>query len=251
MLAYKPVSAVECLGRVWRLNVQFDVVLRTYDLQKDPLFTPSEKLQMMMRMFVKWYDRWRVRRLSDEQLAQLYQTIAEQCLTVKSRPSNDNRKSFDFKQDASLIYASFWQAYHIDLHVTKPHWQEFIALFQGLPQSTKIKEVMDIRLRDIPLPDKHNAKHVRKLQEAKAYWALEVDPEEAARTFQEGVDALTSKLVMWAKAAERKPDGPNTIPKGGVSGVPSKVDGSSGDATHENQVSATELRSDYRDENTE
>lgn len=58
-------------------------------------------------------------------------------------------KCFDFRVDASRIYASFFQAYKIDLTKENPHWWSFISLFNALPDDTIIKKIIDIRTRKI------------------------------------------------------------------------------------------------------
>lgn len=52
---------------------------------------------------------------------------------------------YSFNDDASRIYASFFQQYHIDLSKVKLHWWKFKALFEGLSEETSMRKVMDIR----------------------------------------------------------------------------------------------------------
>ncbi|HFI0404265.1 TPA: Gp15 family bacteriophage protein [Streptococcus suis] len=54
---------------------------------------------------------------------------------------------FSLKYDGDYIYASFLQAYNIDLIEVcdSLHWQKFNALLNGLPNGTKFVEVLKIR----------------------------------------------------------------------------------------------------------
>ncbi|HFU4000645.1 TPA: Gp15 family bacteriophage protein [Streptococcus suis] len=54
---------------------------------------------------------------------------------------------FSLKYDGDYIYASFLQAYNIDLVEVcdSLHWQKFNALLNGLPNGTKFVEILKIR----------------------------------------------------------------------------------------------------------
>ena len=55
------------------------------------------------------------------------------------------KKIFDFEYDADIIYASFWQQYHIDLVETNMHWWKFKALLYGLTEDTQFSKVVQYR----------------------------------------------------------------------------------------------------------
>lgn len=64
--------------------------------------------------------------------------------------ANDEPKEkapYDIRYDGDYIYASFLQAYGIDLFDVqgKLHWKKFNALLSGLPEGTKFMEVVKIR----------------------------------------------------------------------------------------------------------
>lgn len=54
---------------------------------------------------------------------------------------------YDIRYDGDYIYSSFLQAYGIDLFDVqgKLHWRKFNALLSGLPEGTKLMEVIKIR----------------------------------------------------------------------------------------------------------
>ena len=75
------------------------------------------------------------------------------------------------------------------------HWKKFIALFQGLSEDTKIREVMKIRAMDIPEPNKWNWKQRKQIMELKSYYALPVQ----GGGGQQGLDRLFGSLEALAK----------------------------------------------------
>ena len=109
-------------------------------------------------------------------------------------------RALDFEQDAGYILASFRQAYGIDLYAERGRldWRVFIALFNGLPDDTKIREVMKIRAQKIPERTKHNSEQVDALVKAKMAYALRFSEEEAEATFQRGVNKLVGTLMSMA-----------------------------------------------------
>lgn len=106
------------------------------------------------------------------------------------------QKLFDFEEDGEYIYASFMQDYGIDLvdMQGKLPWQRFIALFQGLSDNTKIKEVMRIRGMEIPEPTKTNRKEIQNLMELKTYYALGYKEDNG----KEGLERLFATLEGMA-----------------------------------------------------
>jgi len=64
--------------------------------------------------------------------------------------ANDDTKQrapYDIRYDGDYIYSSFVQAYNMDLFDMqgKLHWRKFNALLSGLPEGTKLTEVIKIR----------------------------------------------------------------------------------------------------------
>lgn len=68
---------------------------------------------------------------------------------MKTTASNGEQEQapYDIRYDGDYIYASFLQAYGIDLFDVqgKLHWKKFNALLSGLPEGTKFMEVIKIR----------------------------------------------------------------------------------------------------------
>ena len=128
---------------------------------------------------------------------ELLNDIYKNCVNTKQRLSvKQQLPVFDFEEDAEYIYASFMLDYGIDLINVQGqlHWKKFIALFQGLSESTKIREVMKIRSMEVPRYDGHNQKQIQEIQELKSYYALPV----RGGGGQQGLDALFTALESQA-----------------------------------------------------
>jgi len=189
-------------GRRYRLNLAFDNVLRVFEVQRDPLFTPAQRVHLAVELLI---GRRAARRLPFGKLSELLSRISAEFLSPKTRPvSPGGPRVLDWTQDAPLIYAAFLQAYGIDLIKQRGRldWRVFLALFQALPESTKIREVMGIRRCDLPAPDKYNADQIKKLIEAKQYYAIELSEEEAQANLQAGLDRFGAALVSRAKRGD-------------------------------------------------
>lgn len=187
-----------------KLNLSFDVVLKVLELQREQLLSMPEKRDIALQLLL--CNPKKIRKYSSVQRTDLLRRIFEDhIITGKKKTSGNEGKVFDFEQDAGFIYASFLQAYGIDLieQQGKLPWQKFLALFQGLPEDTKIREVMGIRGRKLPKPTKYNGEEIKALREAKRFYALEVSAEEAEQQFQRGLDKLANTLAGRAiKAGE-------------------------------------------------
>ena len=116
--------------------------------------------------------------------------------------NNGSKKSFDFVQDAELIYSAFMQSYHIDLieQQGKLHWLKFLALFSSLPSNTKFSEVIKIRMQPVPKATKYNQEERMALIEAKKNVALVISEEERQRNIQNGLRQIAT--ILLAKKGE-------------------------------------------------
>ena len=76
----------------------------------------------------------------------------------------------------------------------KLQWKNFCKLLDGLPDKTKLKEVMRIRAMEVPEPTKYNQKERQNIMELKAYYALPVKRTEGGN----GLDVLFSTLERMA-----------------------------------------------------
>jgi hypothetical protein len=79
--------------------------------------------------------------------------------------------SYDWFQDAPLIFSAFSQTYSLSLdEITSMHWWRFLALFEGLPGDTRFMEV--IRIRTMEIDPKEKAETRERKRRAKKAVAL-------------------------------------------------------------------------------
>ena len=168
-------------GKRYRLDLSWDNVLRTIDVFSDPKISDEIQLETALDNLV-------IRRhpVAGKLLDAIFMLIF---------PKNSGGEQvIDFKQDADLIAAGFRQAYGIDLKKNHMHWCEFMALLKGLPKSTRMAEVIDIRQRPIPQPTKYNAEERAALIRAKASVAIKKE-----NSFEKGLLKMYETLSAQAK----------------------------------------------------
>lgn len=172
----KELPTAYCYGKTkLRLNMAFDVVLRVFDAMHEDDFSEGDKVEVSLRLLVRNYRA--IGKLPIGTQTIILKSIFEEFIQPSKKNSKSTVKLYDFAKDAPYIYASFLQAYGIDLceQRGKLHWWKFIAMFLSLPKDTKMSEIQVIRQRKIPAPNKHNQEEIRALQEAKRYYALDDD----------------------------------------------------------------------------
>ncbi len=180
----------------FKLNLAFDNVLRCYEMIDKEDIDELLKIDLVLDMLVK--DD--CSKLSDLDKRKLLHIIFRDFInTNKKNIKSSNKKAMDYIQDSKYIYASFMQAYGIDLleEQGKMSWMRFTALLEGLPENTKLKEVISIRLRKLPKLTKHNMEERKALLEQKAFYRLE-STEVNTNNYQEGANALFNYLKSIA-----------------------------------------------------
>lgn len=106
-------------------------------------------------------------------------------------------RAFDFEQDRDLIYSAFRQAYGVDLEQERGclSWSDFLALLAAVPDDTKLAQIINIRLRPVPKPTRHNHEEIAQLLRLKAKYRVKLTPEEEAQQFQKGLQKLAESLM--------------------------------------------------------
>ena len=179
--------SIKYRGAVFLLRPSFDRVLKLFELYADPDISELDKAKEGRRLIVP---------LSP--LGAL--EPAFEALIGKSERSKEKQKTVDFLQDADLIYAGFMQAYGVDLYKQQGrlHWWNFIQLFNGLPDDTKIAQVISIRSQEIPKPNGHNADEIQRIMKLKQAVALDQTQEEREQQLQAGLARLFNRLYAEA-----------------------------------------------------
>ena len=155
--------SVSCGGKAYRLRPWFDRVLEMLAVNARGDLDDGEKREHAVWLLVAS----RPPKTSADR-AHLLETIVNEI--IQPRPSKvKGPRLFDFAQDAPYIYAAFRQAYGIDLYREhgRLHWWAFLALFQALPEDTRMREIISIRARPIPRANGHNSDQIAALLQAK------------------------------------------------------------------------------------
>lgn len=183
------------LGRCkFKVNPAFDVVLKIQKLYREAL-DDDVKIEQALKMLVK--SRFKLSLLTFNEKSELLELIYKECINTKARPRMSQKAPvFDFEYDFEYIYSSFMLDYRIDLidMQNKLSWKKFIALFEGLSEKTKIREVMNIRSMEVPQYNGHNQKQIQEIQELKSYYTLPVK----GGGGQQGLNTLFSTLERMA-----------------------------------------------------
>ncbi|MFS1025135.1 Gp15 family bacteriophage protein [Enterococcus casseliflavus] len=187
-LQYRLEETVEIEGVTYPIDLSFDTVLRLFDLLKDPVLTESEKIVLGLQLLLgvsflceietqntiflsilEMFDIW-------EKPKSRYDRNGKK-LKPKMKEIADQHFSFDY--DAPNIYAAFYQAYGIDLFDQrgKMRWEKFIALFGGLPDETRFRQIVSIRTKKMPT-GKGNKEAKDELRKLKKLYALPKEGEE-------------------------------------------------------------------------
>lgn len=185
----KTKDEVEISGNIYPLNASFNVMLKLIDLLKEKRLSDINKLKIGIKLV---FGR-------DTELSELsLETQAEAIRQVFDKYLKDSKTDKPVKRDlqgnimpeleedekeilysinfdAEYIFASFMQAYGIDLieQQGKLHWFKFKALLSCLPEGTKFQQVMSIRSWE--KPSKSNDAHETQMKKLQRIYAL---PEE-------------------------------------------------------------------------
>jgi hypothetical protein len=109
----------------------------------------------------------------------------------ESEGAGEHEPVFDFAEDEALFYAAFLAVYGIDLNTVKLHWVDFCALFKGLPDECRLKQVLSVRatkMQDVP---KYDRGRIAKL---KRIYALRAQREPKYASAEERDNAMKIRL---------------------------------------------------------
>ena len=110
-----------------------------------------------------------------------------------------SKKVYDFDQDASDIYASFWQVYRIDLQETPLHWWSFMSLLSALPETCPMGRIMMYRSMDT---SRLKGTEKKRIQEIQRKFAIKRKENHKKLTLEERNTAFLSKVKQRQKEAE-------------------------------------------------
>lgn len=169
----------------YQIDLSFDNVLDVFDVHDDTGLMEYEKAEICIALLLGE---------NVEPTSELWNHVYSEFIHVDNKQSieydrkgnpmpvqKESKKSIDFNKDAEYIYASFQQAYNINLHREQGemHWHEFKALLSGLPSDTVMQRIVQIRLWEPSEGESGEYKQaMRDLQNAYALEELEEIEEE-------------------------------------------------------------------------
>lgn len=196
----EPLENIVAAGKlIFEVNPAFDVILDIQSLYREDELTDLDKLDQSLRMLV--VNGKCLIHLSIPERSRLLNDIYKQCVNARKHPlTRQKQPALDFEYDGEYIYSSFMLDYGIDLIDMQGilPWKKFIALFQGLSEKSKIREVMRIRSMDVPKYNGKNSKEIQQIQELKSFYALPI----RGGGGQQGLDLLFSTLEGMAVRSE-------------------------------------------------
>lgn len=144
------------------LNLSFDNVLRLFEMWRDEDVPEFVKPHFGIRILTgETLEDFTV-----EEMSEVFNEVFEEHISLSTVEDNhveydlagnpmkttassgkQEQAPYDIRYDGDYIYASFLQAYGIDLFDVQGelHWKKFNALLSGLPEGTKFMEVIKIR----------------------------------------------------------------------------------------------------------
>lgn len=144
------------------LNLSFDNILRLFEMWRDEDVPEFVKPHFGIRILTgETLEDFTV-----EEMSEVFNEVFEEHISLSTVEDNhveydlagnpmkttannsgQEKAPYDIRFDGDYIYASFLQAYGIDLFDVqgKLHWKKFNALLSGLPEGTKFMEVIKIR----------------------------------------------------------------------------------------------------------
>ena len=126
----------------FRTSILFETMMRSRELR------PHEKIRQMLQIYYPVIPPDREEAVKKILWFYAGGKEAKQKKEEKNRTRKSFRKNqtaYSFEQDAPYIYAAFRKEYGINLQKIKNeelHWWEFLALFDSLPDDSKIMKIM-------------------------------------------------------------------------------------------------------------
>lgn len=119
-------------------KTDFRQVLKFFRLLSDEALTEEDKAELVIDLFFENGAP------NDPELWDHIEWFIS-CGSKDEDEETTGKRTLDYNVDHGRIFAAFWQAYGIDLRTVKMHWWTFCELFQGLPDNTRLMQIIDLR----------------------------------------------------------------------------------------------------------
>ena len=120
---------------------------------------------------------------------------ADYCKVERCEGASRSREPiFSYSQDHAYIVAAFRQAYGMSLeNIQHTHWWEFQALLTGLPEDTRLSQIM--RIRSMEIDPKSSPAEKLRIQKAKSLLRIK----RKRRKGETGYDVISRGLIEGDK----------------------------------------------------
>ena len=172
--------------RFYKCDFDFRNVLKMLEIMQREDIDPVARDYHCVKCVIR-------RRMGLKTASEVYKVLCD--LLFEKRPETGEKRLTSYEQDAPLIRAAFKQVYGIDLFRDRLTWFEFREYMQGLPDGNRYEEVIGIRARPLPAPNKYNAKEREWLMRAKASVAIHLDEQEQAKKYDSDVGKVFAGLM--------------------------------------------------------
>lgn len=143
--------------REYPIDLSFDNVLDAFEVLEKKNLRDNEKAIICLELLLE-------EAFEGNEAVELWNYVFEQFIEVKKKvpmeydlqgnplpvkeDDDDDERFLDLDQDVEHIYASFQQAYGMNLYEQqgKLHWKEFQSLLNGLPPDTIMQRIIQIRM---------------------------------------------------------------------------------------------------------
>lgn len=157
-------ETVKVHGKDVRIITDFRDYIKLQDAITDPNVSEYEKYMIICDFFLDdcVVDESAINALTD------FLLMSEIERAGIGKEKADNKPLFSFSVDFPYILSAFISVYGINLQTVKyMHWWKFRTLFDGLPDSTEIKQRIMYRSIDpSTIKDKEERKRIRRIQNA-------------------------------------------------------------------------------------
>ena len=171
---------IEVEGRVYRLNMSFDRVLRAIDVQERQDLLTEDKIDLQARLLL-----WDEKDCPSDPVEQA-KIVAGALALLPESENPTGERYIDFHQDAAMIRSAFFRI-GVDLTREHLHINQFLELLADLPSDTALMRTIEIRRRPIPKATKDNAEQIAALLEAKSRVAIRMSEDERRARFAESL----------------------------------------------------------------
>lgn len=182
-------ESVEVNGREYLLNTRTVKALQAISILTDEEVPAYKRIDEMFALLVRNCDA-----IKDEDAADLERELLAYLggypKVVSGQPKS--KEVISYIQDHDLIISSFREAYGFTLDdIRGMHWWLFLAYMNGLPSTTRLASVIQIRLTEVTSKDSPEAKRAK----IQAKRAVALRPRKRSGSGEDGYDIVSRGIA--------------------------------------------------------